>query len=370
MSDNPLIRVNRLELLNLINRITPSPKMDREGYSRSLSFTVVDNTLNVFSRNMNYRCHGRINNIKREGGSVDPFCFEMIPFLKFLSKVKDDEITLRFDGSKIRISIFSGYINFENFKRMTFNIIDEKFWSSKYSIFKEGNTQSLLNIFTKATKTSGMPLNPEYKRCAVKNGRAFFWYGNIIVTISNLEIPDFCFRFCDIPAVKRAAAGSEKFSIFLSPKDYVFVFDDMFSISVPFVKFENVVDACMSVSNENMNVSFSMPYQTFKEILGVTSYVCGQFDTISFTSSLVEGLCNITVESYTRTGRSMLYPIVKGYTGNPVSMKFTVDFIRQLLALFDTCENKCVDDIVISSDSKKRTYFKLSDTMVAVGMIQ
>lgn len=364
-----LIRVNRPDLYNALKKITPAPKSDKEGYSRSISFRVrsKEKELEIFSKNMNYRFTGVIPIVNKSDETVDSFCFEMLPFFRFLSKIKDDDITFHFEGSKIQIKIMSGVINFENYKRMVGNIIDEQFWKSKYSIFHEGKSKDLLDVMNIATKTSGMSINPEYKRCAIKNNKAYFWYGNVVLVVDSVNVPDFCFRFADIPAIKKVLTDTEDIKLSMASRDYIITSDNNFSITTPFCRFDNVVNACTSVVEESV-ASFEVPYDTFKQVMGVTASTCGQFDIINLISKFTKDLRhNVFVESSAKTGRNMSYPLIGGYEGIEISLKFTVDFIRQLLSLFESCNKSMFDTVRISCDSKKRVYFRFSNVVAVIG---
>jgi len=365
----PLIKINRKELLNITKKINPAPKSDKEGHSRAVTLLVQGNNLSVFSKNMRYRFRGVMELADNSEKIEEPFTFEMLPFFKFLSKLPDDEITLHYTGSKVQVKILSGVINFENYKRMAHKLIDDEFWNGRKLEFGEGSSRHLINLINTCQKTNSMALTPEYKKCCVKDNNAYMWYGNIIIRISGVNLPNFGFRFSDIPALKKTVKDSDRFSVFTAIRDYQITTDTDFSISYPYMKFESIADACTNVIEDSV-LQFEVPFDVFKEVLGITSFVCGQFDTIQMLSkySTEDNNHYIMIESSTKTGRSLSYPLIKNYSGGDVSLKFNVGFIKQLVELFNTLRDDIFDDkVIISVDSKRRAYFKYSNVSVVIG---
>ena len=368
----PLIKINRKELLEITKKINPAPKSDKEGHSRAVTLLIQGDKLSVFSKNMRYRFRGIMDLLDNSEKIEEPFTFEMIPFFKFLGKLSDDEITLHYTGSKVQVKILSGVINFENYKRMAHKLIDDEFWKGRRLEFGEGSSRHLLNIMNICQKTNSMALTPEYKKCGIKDNNAYMWYGNIIVRINNVHLPNFGFRFSDIPVLKKTVKDSDRFSLSTAIRDYQVTTDTNFSLSYPYMKFEGIADACTNVIEDSI-IQFEVPFETFKEVLGITSFVCGQFDTIQMLSKYgtADKKHHIMIESSTKTGRSLSYPLIKDYSGSEVSLKFNVGFIKQIVDLFNTLRNDVFDDkVIISVDSKRRAYFKYSNISVVIGNLQ
>ena len=274
-----LAKVSRVELLNVLKRISPALGSDKEGFSRAVAFSVQEDKLLVFSKNTNYRFCGEVPLMNKVDKIERPFCFEMAPFYQFLFRVKDEIITFHEDGSKIVINTLLGRVIFENYRRMSKKLLDDDFWNHcNYPVF-EGKMNSLKEVVMVASKTGALTVLNEYKRCAIKDKKAYFWYGNVLIIVNNVNVPDFGFRFTDLATIKRATKDVHSFSTQTQLRDILFRLDNDFNFSIPFCKVTDVVGACKSIVKDDI-LSFTVPFEVFKDVLGVTSYVCGLFDQV------------------------------------------------------------------------------------------
>lgn len=354
---------SRKDLLKILMSIQLPGKTETEGYSRYMLFDWNESNYDIFIKNSAYRYKFSLFSNNVDDSIKEPFVLEIKSLYHLLKSINEnDDITLFLEkNGRVSVKFSTGNICFENYRRMAEKISDSSFWRPKEYEFFDGNSFDFLKSLSFLQKASVFSVYPEYKKGSISNKNFYGWYGSILSSMGDLNVPDMSIRVSDVPAIRKfISSNGDSFKVQYLLKDFLIDAGGA-KMSFPSVYGDRILDVHAKTVKVPTNL-FSVRFGEFRDCMSIANGLIGTYDYVT----LLYACDNVEIISNTKTGREIKFYLLKNYEAECFNLSISSEFFRKFFSSVSGLVGS--DDIVnVGRDDLGRVYFSVGTILVIIG---